>query len=291
VTDGKDVYVALTNGVVASYSLDGKRNWLTKVELSKLTYGPSASPVLAGGKLLIEGTRLTALDPATGKEIWKASEGEAHYGTLAIFTLKDTLLAVTAKGTVVRISDGAVLAKEIAPGLSGDSTPSPVVQGNIVYFTYLRACAVKLTLADGKVQFEELWDQDLPGAITSSPILKDGMLFVVPYGSPEYRVLDASTGKALLEKDLEIDPIAIRVSRSRESIFSSATTRERCWSRARQGVQEGRQNDFPRARRLPRLRRFPPLPSRRRATLLQSAVIFGAAPLIASSQEPPDLEP
>ena len=204
-TDGKNVWVSFSNGVVASYSLDGKRNWLVKVEPARLSYGPSASPVLAGGKLLVDGLRLTALDPASGKELWKA-EVEAHYGTPAVLTLNGTLLAVTAKGAVVRISDGAVLARDIAPGLGGDQAPTPIVQGNIVYFTYLRCCAVKLSMADGKIQAEELWDQDLPGAIISSPVLKDGLLYVVPSGSPVYHVLDAASGKVLLEKPLELDP-------------------------------------------------------------------------------------
>jgi outer membrane protein assembly factor BamB len=205
VTDGKNVYVSFSNGVVASYSLDGKRLWLTKVEPPKLSYGPSASPVLAGGKLLVDGARLTALDPASGKELWKA-QVEAHYGTPAILTLNDTLLAVTAKGAVIRISDGAVLATKIAEGLGGDQSPTPVVQGGIVYFAYMHCSAVKLSMADGKVHAEELWDQDLPGSIIASPILKDGMLFAVPSGAPEYQVLDAATGKVLLEKPLEIDP-------------------------------------------------------------------------------------
>jgi outer membrane protein assembly factor BamB len=205
VTDGKNVFVAFSNGVVASYSLDGKRHWLSKVEPAKLTYGPSASPVLAGGKLLVDGARLTALDPATGKELWKA-EVETHYGSPAVFTLNGTLLAVNAKGAIIRISDGAVLAKDIAPGLQGDQSPSPIVQGNTVYFTYLRCCAVKLSMADGKIRTEELWDQDLPGAIIASPILKDGLLYVVPGGQPVYHVLEAATGKVLLEKPLELDP-------------------------------------------------------------------------------------
>jgi len=205
VTDGKTVFVAYTNGVVASYTLDGKRNWLSKVEPAKLTYGPSASPVLAGGKLLVDGARLTALDPSSGKELWKA-DVETHYGTPAIFSLDGTLLAVNSKGAVIRISDGAVLAKDIAPGLNGDQAPTPLVQGNIVYFTYSLCSAVKLSMADGKVKAEEVWQEDLPSAIISSPILKDGMLFVIPGSAPEYRVLDAASGKTLLEKTLEIDP-------------------------------------------------------------------------------------
>jgi outer membrane protein assembly factor BamB len=206
VTDGKDVYVSLCDGFVASYTVDGKRRWIRHLDPPTLSYGPSASPVLAGGMLLVEAKRLTALDPSTGKTLWTAADGEAHYGTPAVFSLGSTLLAVTGKGTVIRLSDGAVLAKSIAQGLGGDQSPTPVVQGGIVYFAYRRCSAVRLTLADGALKTESLWEQELPGDVIASPLLKDGMLFVIPSGSAEYRVLNAATGAVLLEKGLDLSP-------------------------------------------------------------------------------------
>jgi outer membrane protein assembly factor BamB len=206
VTDGRNIYLALCNGAVASYSLEGARNWVQQVDPPSLTYGPSASPVLVGDKLLVDSTRLRALDASTGKVLWTAADGEAHYGTPAVFSLDGTVLAVTAKGTVVRVSDGAVLATSIAPALGGDQSPTPVVRAGVVYFAYRRCSAVKLSFADGKLKAEKLWEQELPGDVISSPILKDGMLFVVPSGSPEYRVLNAATGEVLLEKGLDLSP-------------------------------------------------------------------------------------
>jgi outer membrane protein assembly factor BamB len=206
VTDGTNVYLALCNGAVASYRLDGTLRWTQQVEAPALTYGPSASPVLVGDKLLVESTRLRALDAATGRPLWTAAEGEAHYGTPAICSIDGTVLAVTAKGTVVRVSDGAVLAKDIAPGLGGDQSPTPVVQAGVVYFAYRRCSAVKLSFAGDKLRTEKLWEQELPGDIIASPVLKDGMLFTVPSGSPEYRVLNAATGEVVLEKGLDLTP-------------------------------------------------------------------------------------
>jgi len=206
VTDRKNLYVALCNGAVASYTMDGTLRWAQQVEPPGLTYGPSASPVLVGDKLLVEATRLRALDAATGRPLWTAAEGEAHYGTPAVVSLDGTVLAVTAKGTVVRVSDGVVLATNIAPGLGGDQSPTPVVQAGVVYFAYRRCSAVKLSLADGKLKADKLWEQELPGDVISSPILKDGLLFVVPSGSPEYRVLNAATGEVVLEKGLDLAP-------------------------------------------------------------------------------------
>src|SRR5438093_10971514 len=61
-TAGKDVYVTLTNGLVACFSLEGKRRWVQAVEPPKLTYGPSASPLLVGDKLLVDSIHLKALE-------------------------------------------------------------------------------------------------------------------------------------------------------------------------------------------------------------------------------------
>ena len=204
VTDGKNVFVSLCNGFVASYTLEGTRTWAKFVDPPVLTYGPSASPVLIGGTLLVEGKRLTALDSSTGKELWKV-DGEAHYGTPAVFSLDGTVLAVTSKGTVVRVSDGAVLARNIAQGLGGDQSPTPVVQGGVVYFAYRRCSAVNLSWADGKIRSELLWEQELPGDVISSPVLKDGLLFVLP-SSTDYRVMNAATGEVVLDKGVDLSP-------------------------------------------------------------------------------------
>jgi outer membrane protein assembly factor BamB len=123
-----------------------------------------------------------------------------------VVSLDGVPLAVTAKGTVVRISDGAILAKEIAPGLGGDQAPSPIVDGHVVYLAYRRCSAVRLELKEGRLRHEKLWEQELPGDVISSPVLWNGMLFVVPSGVPEFCGLDAKTGEVLLRKVLDLPP-------------------------------------------------------------------------------------
>jgi outer membrane protein assembly factor BamB len=164
------------------------------------------SPVLIGDKLLVESVRLRAFEAATGKPLWTAAEGECHYGTPAVFSLDGTVLAVTAKGTVVRVSDGAVLATSIAPGLGGDQSPTPLVRAGVVYFAYRRCSAVKLSLSGGKLKAEKLWEQELPGDVISSPVLQDGLLCVVPSAGAEFRVLNAATGEVVVEKSLDLSP-------------------------------------------------------------------------------------
>jgi outer membrane protein assembly factor BamB len=201
----QDPAIAGWRGFVASYTLEGAKTWSRFVEPPKLSYGPSASPVLVAGSLLVEGKRLTALEASTGRELWKAAEGEPHYGTPAVFSLDGTALAVTAKGTVARVSDGTVLAKSVAQGLGGDQSPTPVVQGGVVYFAYRRCSAVKLSWADGRIRSDVLWEQEMPGDVISSPILKDGLLFVLP-STTDYRVLNAATGEVVLDKGVDLSP-------------------------------------------------------------------------------------
>ena len=67
VTDGKEVFVAFGNGLVACYDLDGNRKWLKLIEHSNAAFAHSGSPILAGDKLVIHFTDLVALDPEDGK--------------------------------------------------------------------------------------------------------------------------------------------------------------------------------------------------------------------------------
>jgi outer membrane protein assembly factor BamB len=204
-SDGTSIYVSLATGTVTSYTLDGKQRWIQRVEPAVLPYGPSASPVLVGGTLLVDGKRLQALDAATGKVLWTAGV-ESFYGTPAILSLEGVPYAVTAKGAVVRVSDGTVMATQIAEGLGGDQAPSPLVRGDVVYLAYKRCSAVKLALKDGKIVPEKLWEQELPGDVISSPVLAGGMLYVATAGPVELLALNAKTGELILEKELDLAP-------------------------------------------------------------------------------------
>lgn len=246
VTDGRNVYVSLCNGTVAGFSVDGKRLWLQTVEPAALTYGPSASPVLVGDKLLVDGTRLTALDAATGKVVWKAADGEPHYGTPAVVSLGGTQLAVTAKGAVIRVSDGAVLATSIAPELGGDQSPTPVAQGGVVYFAYRKCSAVRLSLADGKLRAEKLWEQELPGDVISSPLLHEGLLYVVPSGSPDVRVLNAATGEVVAERNLDLAPMIYpSLARAGRHLFLGNDRGEMVVFEIGRALKELRHNELP----------------------------------------------
>src|SRR5262249_48157440 len=81
VCDGHDAYFVFGNGLVACYSLDGKRKWVQFLEPVAETYGHSSSPLLIGRKLLVNLSHLTALDADTGKILWECAEAGQTYGT------------------------------------------------------------------------------------------------------------------------------------------------------------------------------------------------------------------
>ncbi len=79
VTDGESVFVSFLNGdkmFVAAFDFSGKRLWEKQPGGFSSKHGYCSSPVLWGGKLIINGDHdgdayLVALDKKTGKEIWK----------------------------------------------------------------------------------------------------------------------------------------------------------------------------------------------------------------------------
>jgi outer membrane protein assembly factor BamB len=209
VSDGKSVWVFIGTGIVACYDLDGTRRWSNWYDMSETTgYGRTASPVLVGGRLLVHFGPLVCLDAATGKVLWQADRARASYGTPAVTRIGGVDVAITAKGDVVRVSDGKIL----ADGLGNCGYPSPIVEGGVAYFIDRKSTAVRLPEKAGeKIECKELWYEDLdPNGppfrdFYASPLLIGGRIYTVDRDA-NYYVLDAGSGKSVLQKTLALPP-------------------------------------------------------------------------------------
>ncbi|MDB5333111.1 MAG: Pyrrolo-quinoline quinone repeat-containing protein [Phycisphaerales bacterium] len=63
ICDGANNYVVIGNGIVASYTLSGERNWIVWLSAEQTSaYGRSASPMLAGEVLIAPVSDLYGLD-------------------------------------------------------------------------------------------------------------------------------------------------------------------------------------------------------------------------------------
>ncbi|MGH9657609.1 MAG: PQQ-binding-like beta-propeller repeat protein, partial [Bryobacteraceae bacterium] len=83
VSDGSNVYVFFGNFGLVSYGPDGNERW--RIPLGPFTnlHGMAASPVLAGGKVLLvcdqdSGSFLLAVDRDTGRVAWKVERDTPH---------------------------------------------------------------------------------------------------------------------------------------------------------------------------------------------------------------------
>jgi outer membrane protein assembly factor BamB len=201
VSDGQHVGVVFGTGLVACYDLEGRRQWVHYLGGDRMPqYGRSASPVIVDGKLIVHLTSLQALDLQTGRSLWKAPGTREGYSSPAVTLVGDAPVLVTAGGDVVRARDGKVLAS----GLGRCEYVTPVCRSRIVYFIDADARAVELPeQAADTIKVKPLWTQDLDGEFIASPVVDGGLVHTVNT-TGTYYVLDAATGKIVIEKELSL---------------------------------------------------------------------------------------
>lgn len=158
-TDGKFIYAVFGNGVVLSLTLDGAVRWgrfLGRPEqhMRGFQRGQAAAPLWVEGRLIVAMNELYALDPATGKTVWKSVKYN-DYGPPAVVAVDGGSVLITPKGEAIRAADGEVL----LTGLGSAYYRSPIAQGRSVWFIGAE------DNPDGMVQF--LSRVDLSGGVES----------------------------------------------------------------------------------------------------------------------------
>lgn len=200
VCDSKHVYVLFGTGIAACYDFDGNRQWAVAIERPTQGWGHSASPVLAGGKLLVHILGINALDPKTGQTLWQAKSG-IKWGTSVHTRIGNTDVVVTPGGDAVRVGDGRILASK----LGQVEFCAPIVHDNIAYFIENGGKAVKLTdPVDDKMTPQPLWKTDPDkDRYYASPVFHEGLIYTVNQ-KPVLSVIDAADGKVIYSNKLSV---------------------------------------------------------------------------------------
>ncbi|MFQ5733735.1 MAG: PQQ-binding-like beta-propeller repeat protein [Planctomycetaceae bacterium] len=198
-SDGRHVWGVFGNAVVCCYDLDGNRKWVRKMSDSPHSmFGHSASPLLIGGRLIVNIEDTVALNKSTGEELWRAGYGQCWGSTVHVRVGKQDFIAVP-NGRILRASDG----KRAARARWVLSDASPIFHDGVLYYVQNRGGAVKLPKTPAeKLELTRLWNTDPKGSrYFSSPVLHDGLLYTVS-SRQIMTVIDAADGKVVYQRRL-----------------------------------------------------------------------------------------
>lgn len=213
VHDGRVFSLARDGRLFALDAADGKPVWTKdlakELGVREPDWAFSGSPVVAEGKLLIDVGRVLALDPKTGKVLWKTDDFGAAYSTPVPFTRQGRKLLATfpRKGlTILDFSTGVVIAQYgwrtdygvnaatpiIVPGSAGKPDRIFVTSG------YNTGCA--MLEFDGK-DLRVAWEnREIRGQMATPVLIGDHL-----YGFDENQLkcVAVATGEAVWSRDVE----------------------------------------------------------------------------------------
>jgi outer membrane protein assembly factor BamB len=211
-TDGEHLFAYFGSWGLYCYDLAGGLKW--QKDLGDMTtrggFGEGASPALHGDKLVVnwdhEGQSfVVALEKATGKELWRREREEvSSWGTPLVVEVSGRAQVITTGTNKVRSYDlesGEVIWE--GPGLTLNAIPSPLESEGVVYVTsgFRGSAAYAVRLADARGDIESssaiLWRRDRDTPYVPSPLLYDGVFYLVKSNSGILTALDAKTGEAL----------------------------------------------------------------------------------------------
>ena len=232
-SDGRFVYVWFTSGVAACYDLDGKRQWIKRVDLlvrdPKAPYGPFFYPqgcVLAGGKFILWDRDTFALDAKTGDIAWRNGEVGLGFGPMPVVVGAQE--AVIGCFGALRAADGKVLwraPKIVMPfGYGGGAYADerlfiPTAGGvGVEVFNFtgtqgddLKPAASAWGLSAPEENKHEGGDHFKKGEwkdifVLSAPLCHEGLVYVVNCDGVLY-VADEATGKLVYRQKLPLTPL------------------------------------------------------------------------------------
>ena len=170
---GDKLFTLGANGDLHGLELaTGKKLWsrslLADYDAGKGFFGIATSPLVVGGKLLVNvggrGAGIVAFDPTTGKELWKANNDAASYSspTVAEIDGKTLALFLTREGLVMLDPNTGKIGYTFPwrPRLNESvNAATPLVWKNDIFITVSYGTGAVLLRPKG-AELEELWSGD-----------------------------------------------------------------------------------------------------------------------------------
>jgi outer membrane protein assembly factor BamB len=221
VTDGERIYAAFGNVGLFCLDMEGKELWSKKWGSYKTAngWGTAASPVLHKSRLYIvndneEKSTLTALETATGKEIWRVDRDEkSNSATPFVWENAQRTELITCGSKRVRAYDHDGKALWEVGGMSSIAIPTPSASHELLYvssgyvldkkqpiFAVRPGANGDISLKDDEVGNSSIaWAQKKAGPYNPSPLVYGDHLYVL-YDMGTLACFDARTGKQVYER-------------------------------------------------------------------------------------------
>jgi len=213
-TDGRHLYCWFGSAGLYCYDLDGNMIWERDLGEARVgsSLGEGCSPVLHDGRLVIVRdhagqSSIEVLNAKTGDNLWQRKRDEANaWATPKVIRHSGRTQIITAASGAVRsydLNSGEIIWQ--CSGLTGNVTPCPVVEGDVVYCMsgYEGHALLALPLsARGDISRSDkiIWSRDRGTPYVPSPLLYDGMLYFNQSNNAILSCLDSTNGDTILER-------------------------------------------------------------------------------------------
>ncbi|MCI0361543.1 MAG: PQQ-binding-like beta-propeller repeat protein [Planctomycetaceae bacterium] len=182
-------------------------------------FGAGSTPILVAGKLLVNvggrGAGIVALDPASGKTVWKGSDEDASYSSPAAVSVggKEQALFITRYNCVLADPSSGVVQKLFPFGERGPTVnaATPLVSGGKLFVTASYGVGARYAALDAapnaatsaalnSATAKTIWgDDDTLSSQYATPVLHNGFLYGThgreDVGVAQLRCVEAATGK------------------------------------------------------------------------------------------------
>ena len=209
ITDGRRVYAWFESQGMYVYDMDGTLLWSKDLgdKTMRNQFGEGSTPVLAGDRLVIVwdhlgGSFVVSLDAASGRELWRVPREEIDtWATPLVVEHAGRRQAVVPGKNRIRsydLEDGSIVWE--SKGVTMNPIPSPVFGDGLVFVTSgfqgNNLKAIRLAGAKGDITGTDavVWTLDRDTPYVPSPLLYDGILYLLKSNSGILSAFDARTG-------------------------------------------------------------------------------------------------
>lgn len=210
ITDGQHVIAYFESRGIYAYDMNGTLIWEKDLGDKKMRneFGEGSTPALLGNSLVIvwdhQGQSfIVALDKRDGKELWRVNRDEIDTWATPLIVAHEgrhqVVVPAMNKVTSYDLENGKIVWQ--APGTTMNAIPSPVAGDGMVFVTSgFRGNNLKaIRLADAKGEITGppaiVWTLDRDTPYVPSPLLYQGVLYILKTNNGLLSAFDAKTGK------------------------------------------------------------------------------------------------